>query len=311
MRALETFVGQCNADSSCALAPDALGRLTSVAERLDTTPLTVAGADGDESLTEDKFLTGVITALYDPSVSMALADAVAAIDGSDPDRAQQGARFVLDLAGQQSSKQPDGTYGNGFETQGVVNCLDADGPLETAELPRVRELAGPIPPLLDTDPATDTPSCVAMPTGDALQIAPSTATDRLLVVGTEGDPATPIEWTRQMVDALGGPAVLTYGGSGHTASLSRACVTTQVTAFFVEGTVPSDLADCPRDPSESDIYAQIAQQFESMGLGAGVGDCIADALRGRVAPLDIVGLNSDEPDADVITALQKAALACR
>src|SRR5690606_36912675 len=102
--------------------------------------------------TEEKFVTGIITALYDPSVSDAVTDAVAALAGADPELADEGARLLLELAGRQDSKEPDGTYGNGFEAQGIVNCLDADGPLTPEETAAVRERAGPIPPLLDDDP---------------------------------------------------------------------------------------------------------------------------------------------------------------
>lgn len=311
VRAMNAFVQQCDATPTCPLAPDTLGRISSVAEHLDSTPIDVELAGDDEPLTKDKFVTAVITSLYDPSTAMALADAVAALEpGADEEPADLGARFILDLAGQQSSKRPDGSYGNGFETQGVVNCLDADGPLEVADLPRVRELAGPIPAFMDTDPAADTPSCTLLPTGNNLRIEANEATDRLLVVGTEGDPATPIEWTHQMVAALGNPATVIYGGAGHGASLSRPCVTEQVTDFLVSGTVPTPLQDCPRDPDESDIYAQIATQFETMGLGRKTGECIADAIRDDITPLEIVGLNGDDADPDVVAELQEAAMNC-
>ena len=311
VRALDAFVQSCNADTTCPLAPDALGTLTSVSTDLETTPLTIKGDHGEEALTKDKFITGVVTALYDPSAAMPLAEAVAALaDRSDADRTDRAGTFVLKLAGQQSSQEPDGTYGNGFETQGVVNCLDADGPLDRAELPKVRELAGPIPPFLDTDPATDTPSCTVLPTGDGLRIAANDAKDRLLVVGTKGDPATPIEWTDQMVATLGSPALITYGGSGHTASLTRTCVTDQVTAFFIDGKVPATLADCPREPAESDIYAALGKQL-ALEVGNETAACIADALRDKIDPLTIVGLDSDSPDAGVISELRSAAVACR
>ncbi|MFN8051430.1 MAG: alpha/beta fold hydrolase [Acidimicrobiales bacterium] len=313
-RALEAFVTRCNADTTCPLAPDAMGRMNALAATLKATPFTITpasgGSTGSEQLTKEKYVTGVVTALYDPSVSMALAEAVDALQGDDSSRAQEGAAFLSDLAGRQSSKQPDGTYGNGYETQSVVNCLDADGPLETGELAKVRELAGPIPPLLDTDPATDTPSCVTLPTGDGLAISATTATPHLLIVGTQGDPATPIEWTGQMRTALGDPTLITYGGSGHTASLSRSCVTAQVTKFLVDGTLAS-AQNCPADPSESDIYAQIAQQFETMGLSAAVGSCIADAIRQKIDPLAVVGLDGANPDPKIVSILQQAAMSCR
>lgn len=113
-----------------------------------------------------------------------------------------------------------------------------------------------------------------------------------------------------MVAALGNPATVIYGGAGHGASLSRPCVTEQVTEFLVSGTVPTPLQDCPRDPDESDIYAQIATQFETMGLGRKTGECIADAIRDDITPLEIVGLNGDDADPDVVAELQEAAMNC-
>lgn len=310
-RALNRVIDACNADASCPIAPDAGARLDAAAASLDASPMTVTTGTGDETLDKDKFVTGVVTALYDPSLSAPLAEAVAALDGSDQARRNDGARFILDLAGEQDSKRPDGTYGNGYETQAVVNCLDADSPLDSAEVPRVREIAGPIPKLLDNDPAADAPSCTKLPTGDGLTITGNGAKDRILVVGTEGDPATPIEWTKQMVDALGGVANITYGGSGHTASLNRKCVTDQVSEFLISGTIPTDLENCPRDPSESDIYAQIANQFEAIGLTAAQGTCIANALRTEIDPLGVVAMNRDDADPALIATVQRAAQSCR
>lgn len=306
IRAVQAFADGCNADPTCALAPDAMGRMAAVAAQLDAAPVEL----DDEQLTKDKFVTGVITAMYDPSVAAALADAVAALEGTDADARERGGRFLAALAGQQSSKQPDGTYGNGFEAQTVVNCLDSDGPLDAADLPRVRELVGPIPAFLDTDPAADTPNCVHLPTGDDLQLGPTTATSRILIVGTQGDPATPIEWTSQMATALGSPQVIVYGGSGHTASLNRECVTTQVTTFFVDGALTSP-TDCPRDPAEADIYALFAQQFAAMGLGDDVAQCIADGLRSRIDPLELVGMSDDDVDPALMRTMTEVALGCR
>ena len=313
IRALDGFVTRCNADASCPLGPDAATRLDTIGIALDADPITIPG-DGDaedEVLDKDLFVTGVMTAFYDPSTSSALAEAAAALDGSDAAKRQTGAKFIAGLAGLQSGQEPDGSYGNGFETQSVVNCLDADSPLEGDELAQVRALAGPIPALLDSDPAADSPSCAALPTGDSLEIGPSAATGRILIVGTEGDPATPIEWTRAMTAALGNPAVITYAGNGHTASTRQACVTDQVAEFFDTGTVPAGLADCPQDPLEFDIYAQLAKQLDAMGLGDGVGQCIADELRTTIDPLGIVGMNSDDVDPGLMRDLQSAALSCR
>ncbi|MEZ5321157.1 MAG: alpha/beta hydrolase [Microthrixaceae bacterium] len=311
VRSLLATVAQCNADPTCPAAPDSMTVMTSVANALDTDPFRFdSKQNGTESLTRDKFLTGVITALYDPATYLPLMDAVHALSDPTSTNRGQAAAFLADLAGRQSSRQPDGTYGNGLEAQSVVNCQDADRPLGEDRLARARERTGPIPPLLDRGVGFDTPSCTALPTGTPVRIAPNAAKAATLVVGTRGDPATPYEWTEQMVAALGGPALLTYEGSGHTASLTRRCVTDQVVEFLDSGTVPT-LHDCPRDPTESDLYAQIGSQLTSIGLSAQAAACVGDQIRSSLSPLQVVTLNGDEPEPQAVAILQRAVLLCR
>ena len=64
----------------------------------------------------------------------------------------------------------------------------------------------------------------------------------ILVVGTTGDPATPYEGARKMVEALG-PGVgveLTYKGQGHGAYGSKnSCVQKAVDGYLLNGRVPA------------------------------------------------------------------------
>ena len=69
----------------------------------------------------------------------------------------------------------------------------------------------------------------------------------ILVVGNTGDPATPYEGARKMVDELGkGVGVeLTWKGEGHGAYGSGSdCVDSTVDAYLLKGTVPKDGKVC-------------------------------------------------------------------
>ncbi|MEV5955562.1 alpha/beta hydrolase [Streptomyces sp. NPDC051987] len=69
----------------------------------------------------------------------------------------------------------------------------------------------------------------------------------ILVVGNTGDPATPYEGAKKMVDALGkGVGVeLTYRGQGHGAYDSKnRCVQAAVNGYLLRGTVPKAGAVC-------------------------------------------------------------------
>lgn len=67
------------------------------------------------------------------------------------------------------------------------------------------------------------------------------------MIGNTGDPATPYEGARRMVEALG-PGVgvgLTYRGQGHGAYNSdNACVQTAVDGYLLMGKVPKDGTVC-------------------------------------------------------------------
>jgi len=69
----------------------------------------------------------------------------------------------------------------------------------------------------------------------------------ILVIGNTGDPATPYEGAKRMVDALGkGVGVeLTYKGQGHGAYYSKnRCVQNAVDRYLLDGKVPAAGAVC-------------------------------------------------------------------
>lgn len=63
----------------------------------------------------------------------------------------------------------------------------------------------------------------------------------ILVVGSEGDPATPIEWARGLAAQLESGVLVTSDGSEHTAYGSSACVEAAVNDYLVDLTVPHGL----------------------------------------------------------------------
>ncbi len=65
------------------------------------------------------------------------------------------------------------------------------------------------------------------------------------MIGTTGDPATPIEWARSLSSALSNATLLVWDGEGHTAyGRSNQCVIDNVDAYFVDGTVPKSGTIC-------------------------------------------------------------------
>ena len=66
----------------------------------------------------------------------------------------------------------------------------------------------------------------------------------VLVIGTTGDPATPVEQAEAVAAMLADGHLLVFDGEGHTAYFSSGCVQDAVAAYLLDGTVPADGARC-------------------------------------------------------------------
>ncbi|NLA34845.1 MAG: alpha/beta hydrolase [Actinobacteria bacterium] len=304
--AIAEFIAWCDADTTCPAGPDTAATIKTVAQQLDATPIAADPDTGVDSLDADTFSTAVITAMYDPSYSGPLAEALTSLDADSLQR-NDAVTFLAGLAGMQHSRKPDGGYGNGFELQSLVNCADADAPLPQEQ---AATIADPVRAYFTDEPTAVAGACTIIPTGDQLPIEATSAADRMLVIGTVGDPATPYPWMAEMADALGVTKRITYRGSGHAVSLTNQCVAPQLATFF---TAPTDFApaDCERNPDERDIYALFSTQFATLGLPASVTACIVEELRATVSPLALAAANSSPETSDVVGEISGIALRCR
>ena len=68
----------------------------------------------------------------------------------------------------------------------------------------------------------------------------------IVVVGTEGDPATPYEWSRRLADQLDSATLVTYEGAGHGVYGFDAneCVDEVIDTYLLEGVVPESDHSC-------------------------------------------------------------------
>ncbi len=275
-RTLANFVTACNAEPTCALAPDAAGAIAAARTSLETDPVTVRDDSGTRTLGPDLFDFGLATALYDSSTWGPTAQAV-------KDLRDGGAETMLALVDRQTGRQQDGSYDNSSDAQVMVNCADSPERLTEEQAAAAEaEIIAAAPtfgPLLGTgvNSCADWPAAanpVPVPTGAG---APP-----ILVVGTVGDPATPYEWAQQMADALESGTLLTYEGDGHTAFLRGGpCIEDAVVDYLVDLTVPPEGTRCPAQESSEDfggVRDMLVQELEDSGLPADVSACIVDGM---------------------------------
>ncbi|MEU6663260.1 alpha/beta hydrolase [Streptomyces sp. NPDC046821] len=152
-------------------------------------------------------------------------------------------KILMLLSDSLNGRNDNGTYSNIQAANVAVNCADDKSRSTVADvramLPQFRA-ASPVfgdylawGMLSCTDWAV--PGAAYHPTVSAPGSAP------IVVVGNTGDPATPYEGARKMVDSLGkGVGVeLTYEGQGHGAYDSgNTCVQNAVNDYLLNGTVP-------------------------------------------------------------------------
>ncbi|MGW1593584.1 alpha/beta hydrolase [Streptomyces sp. NPDC002343] len=152
-------------------------------------------------------------------------------------------KILMLLSDSMNGRGENGEYSNLAAANAAVNCSD-DKARYTADdvrraLPRFRAAS----PLFGDYLAWGLVSCTdwAVPGAAAHPDVRAPGAAPVLVIGNTGDPATPYQGARKMVDALGkGVGVqLTYKGQGHGAYDSKnKCVQRAVNGYLLDGKVP-------------------------------------------------------------------------
>ena len=207
--------------------------------RLQTAPLDVGGRKLGRGLAE----LGVATALYDGAPGWPdLMDALAKATGGD-------GSALLALSDSYTGRRRDGSYSNETEAHYAIACIEARRrPTHDDARAKVREISES-PDRFETVIVMLSIPCAFWPAApvkskhdriDAEGAAP------ILVVGTEGDPVTPIEDAEALTEALDSAHLLRYEGDGHTVfGRGVDCIDDAVSAYLLTLTLPAEGTSCP------------------------------------------------------------------
>jgi pimeloyl-ACP methyl ester carboxylesterase len=240
-KALRTYVDRCLQGNGCPLSGSVDDGMQQIKDVIDTVEANPMRAKDGRMVSASAVVTGIITPLYNDQNWPLLTQALAAIMKNDPTPFMKLADFNAD-------REPNGNYSsNTTFAFGAINCLDYPMLTDTAAMRAEEQQLRLDSPTLGYYFAYGGANCKDWPYKNVRTPAPAEykGAAEILVVGTTGDPATPVEWASALRKQLGNAALLTWKGEGHTAyGRSNDCIGSAVDGYLVDGKSPADNTVC-------------------------------------------------------------------
>jgi pimeloyl-ACP methyl ester carboxylesterase len=240
-KAIRAYVANCQQSDGCPLSGTVDSGVQQIRDLINAIQETPRQAKDGRLVNASMFVSGLITPLYNDQSWPALTQALQAAMTGD-------VNLMLRLADLGADRGANGQYtSNSTFAFSAINCLDypmvSDISAMRAEEQRLRQAS----PTLGYFFAYGGTNCVDWPYDSVRTPAPVeyTGDSPIVVIGTTGDPATPVEWAASLRKQLGNAALLTWQGEGHTAyGRANSCLEDAVDSYLVDGKVPADNAVC-------------------------------------------------------------------
>jgi pimeloyl-ACP methyl ester carboxylesterase len=235
--AMASFLADCSSDDECAFHNDgdAEGAFDELMLALDDEP--VPSEPGRPDITRGVAIQAASAALYDQSTWTQLAEALAAAQDGEGEG-------LLELWDSYFNRDPDGTWPNMLEAFQTISCMDETERLTVADddaaAPQFREVAPRMSP-----GTTGSYFCTFYPPPESPRVAITGAgAGPIVVVGTTGDPATPLSSTRVMADTLEDGRLVVVTADQHTGYGVGDCGDDVIHRYLVDLDVPAEETDC-------------------------------------------------------------------
>ncbi|MGY4543189.1 pimeloyl-ACP methyl ester carboxylesterase [Arthrobacter sp. UYNi723] len=240
-KAIRAYVASCQQESSCPLRGNVDSGVQQIRDLITAVQNTPWQTKDGRLVNATMFVSGLITPLYNDESWPALTQALETALKGD-------ASMMLRLADIGADRGPDGKYtSNSTFAFNAINCLDYPMVSDTAAMRAEQQRLMQASPTLGYFFAYGGTNCVDWPYKNLRTPAPVEYTGEapIVVVGTTGDPATPVEWAASLRKQLGNASLLTWQGEGHTAyGRANSCLEDAVDKYLVDGTVPADNTVC-------------------------------------------------------------------
>lgn len=236
--ALNTFFERCADEESCAFGHDGDPRAAYLAllESLDAEPLVV---DADRPpVNRDVATIATVQAMYSDTFWPAFERALASAQFGD-------GAGLLELHDGYYRRRSDGTYPNFLEAFQVITCADTADRFTVeeadAQVAALREVA----PTLIPEGSVGSYFCTFFPPANDPRIAiTGDGAGPILVIGTTGDPATPLDSTIALADTLEDGRLVVVRADQHLGYGTSACINEVVNRYLIDLEVPEAGTEC-------------------------------------------------------------------
>ncbi len=240
-KAINAYVADCQQNQGCPLTGSTADGVQQIRDAIAAAEANPLPAKDGRKVTGSLFVSALILPLYNdsnwPILTRSLTQALAG-DGT----------AMLALADFGADREPSGKYtSNGGFAFNAINCLDYPMATDNATLRAEEQELRQASPTLGYYFAYGGANCKDWPYENVRTPAPAeyNGSEPIVVIGTTGDPATPVEWATELRKQLGNAALLTWQGEGHTAyGRSNSCIADAVNDYLVDGKVPADNTVC-------------------------------------------------------------------
>lgn len=235
--ALNTFLAECSADDGCDFHNDgdAEAAFDALWLALDESPL--SSADGRAAVNLGVATTAVVQAMYSERTWRVLEAALR--DAANGDGAA-----LLQLRDQYFQRGPDGEYSDLIEAFQAISCADqVERPTVEEDDAEARSLVGVAPRLFPQ--TTGGYFCTFFPPSldPRIEITGEGA-GPIMVIGTTGDPSTPLASSRLMADSLEDGRLVIVEANQHTGYGVNQCVNDVVDDYLIRLQAPADGTVC-------------------------------------------------------------------
>jgi pimeloyl-ACP methyl ester carboxylesterase len=235
---LTDFLAHCSEDEGCAFHNDgdAEGAYDALMASLDASP--IVGDPERPPVNRDVAIVATVLAMYSDDFWPTLAYSLAAAQEGDG----SGLLAMFDAYYQRS---PDGTWGNELEAFEVITCADERDHLAIEDTDALWTELHAVAPRLAPEGTIGGYTCALLPASiDPRVEVTGVGSAPIVVIGTTGDAATPLESTRAMSRTLADARLVVVDAAQHTGYGVNRCVIDLVNDYLVDLTLPDDGTEC-------------------------------------------------------------------